>query len=271
MGRFEYDLCWPHSLCALILGFLEMSHAYNSKFMDYASVSSRHAARRVTALLQSQIEIASVLDVGCAHGTWLRTWRESGIADIRGLDGEYVDVDRLDIPRADFTAADLNRPFELGRRYDLVQSLEVGEHVRSEASGDFINSIAQHAEKYLLFSAAPPGQGGEFHINEQPFDFWRRHLSDHGFAVFDWLRPQIAGDVKISFWYRFNMFLYVRHEHVSSLPASLRATMVPDGTRLRDISPPSFRVRKAVIRKLPYRVQHEIARLKARVLPTGRF
>jgi SAM-dependent methyltransferase len=248
-----------------------MSHTYDTQFMDYAAVSSAHAAQRVTSLLRQNLEINSVLDVGCAHGTWLRTWSEAGARDVHGLDGDYVDTAKLEIPAGAFTAANLNRPFDLERRFDLVQSLEVGEHIRTQASQHFVDSIAQHATKYVLYSAAPPGQGGEFHINEQSFEFWRGHFARHGFAVFDWLRPQIVSDSRISFWYRYNMFLYVRREHVAALSAAIRETEIPAGVALRDLSPLGFRVRKAMIRRLPYRVQHEVARLKARVMPTGRF
>lgn len=248
-----------------------MAHAYDSQFMDYAAVSSAYAARRISGLLLQELSIASVLDVGCAHGTWLRTWSDAGVSDIKGLDGNYVDDERLEIAKASFSAADLNQPFSLGQKYDLVQSLEVAEHIRPEASQSFIDCVSGHATKFVLFSAAPPGQGGEFHINERPYEYWRRLFNDRGFAVFDWVRPLIVADQRISFWYRYNLFLYVRREHISTLPATIAATSVPEHVELPDLSPAGFKLRKAVISRLPYRLQHEMARLKARVLPTGRF
>ncbi len=47
--------------------------------------------------------------------------------------------------------------------------------------------------------------------------------------------------------------------------------MAPESAPLTDISPLPMRLRKAAVRCLPYRVQHEIARLKAGLSPTGRF
>ena len=37
-------------------------------------------------------------------------------------------------------SADLARPFHLGKTSDLVQSLEVGEHIDETASGVFIST-----------------------------------------------------------------------------------------------------------------------------------
>lgn len=248
-----------------------MTHVYDSGFMKYAANSSAYAAAKVTSIVSAKLEVASVLDVGCAYGTWLRAWQANGQTDTHGIDGDYVDTGHLEIPEADFTPHDLNKVFDLGRSFDMVQSLEVGEHINPASASDFADSIMRHAGRYVLFSAAPPGQGGEFHVNEQPFEYWRDKFEQQGFVTFDWLRGQLADDPRISYWYRYNVFLYVRREHLDSLPADIRATEVPKGSALVDVSPAVFRARKAVIRLLPNRVQHEIARLKSRLLPTGRF
>ena len=132
-----------------------------------------------------------------------------------------------------------------------------------------VDSVAGHACCYVLFSAVPPGQGGLFHVNEQPYDFWRSALSDNGFVAIDAVRPAIGGDGRISYWYRYNTFLYVRREAVRELPASLLDSVVPDDMPLADVSPLAFRARKAVVRRLS--MQNEIARLKAKIFPTGRI
>jgi hypothetical protein len=33
----------------------------------------------------------------------------------------------------------------------------------------------------VLFSAAPPGQGGEHHVNERTYEFWRGLFARHGY------------------------------------------------------------------------------------------
>ena len=244
---------------------------YDHKFIQYAAQSSAYAAGKVAALLAPALGVRSVLDVGCAAGTWLKAWSGQGVADIQGVDGDYVDRAMLEIPEGQFTPTDLNAAFDRGRTFDLVQSLEVGEHIKPASSDAFAESIARHAERFVLFSAAPPGQGGEHHINERGYEFWRAQFARHGFVAVDAVRPEIAGDLGISYWYRYNMFLYVRREALADVPIVFRQCLVADGVALADVSPIAFRVRKAVVRQLPAGVQNAVAQLKSRYLPTGRF
>ena len=188
-----------------------------------------------------------------------------------GVDGDYVDRESLEIPPSTFTAVDLNKPFDLNRRFDLVQSLEAGEHVDHKSSELFVETLLRHSKSAVLFSAAPPGQGGESHVNEQPYDFWRAIFKRHGFLALDCVRPAIGSDVKISYWYRYNIFLYVHRDAIPGLAPLLRSCQVPDGVLLRDNSPALFLLRKMVVKRLPFTVQNRIARFKARRFRSGRI
>jgi hypothetical protein len=59
----------------------------------------------------------------------LRCWRESGVEDILGIDGDYVERDQLMIPPTRFRSADLCQPIRCERNFDLAMSLEVAEHL----------------------------------------------------------------------------------------------------------------------------------------------
>lgn len=240
-----------------------MSHQYNPDFMAYADRTSRFAAQTVAAMLRGWFSIGSLLDVGCAKGTWLSVWRDAGIVDIRGVDGDYVAHDALVIPADQFSAKDLSQPFDLSRRFDLVQSLEVAEHIQAASADIFVDNLVRHANGLVLFSAAPPGQGGEFHINEQPYEYWRQKLAARGYVACDCLRPRLLGNQQISFWYRYNTLLYVHKDHFSNAPEDVQASAIPQGVAIRDISPPWFRMRKAVVRYLPSDAREWLARLKA--------
>ena len=194
-----------------------------------------------------------------------------GITDLHGVDGDYVDRQILELPQVTFTAIDLNGAFDLGRQFDLVQSLEVGEHIQESASETFAECLARHARRYILFSAAPPGQGGEYHINEQPYEFWRQKFERRGFVTIDAVRPAIAEDKRISYWYRYNTLLFVRRDLLLKISNDFRDKMVRASDQIKDLSPLAFRLRKAVVGRLPNAVQHEIARLKSKLLPTGRI
>lgn len=243
---------------------------YGNSFFEYTASSSRHSANAITSLVSSKLDVESVLDVGCARGTWLRAWQEQGICDVQGVDGNYVDQERLEIEKERFSPRDISVRFDLGRKFDLVQSLEVAEHIQPDRSEQFVENLVRHTGRYVLFSAAPRGQGGEHHINEQSYEFWRQLFQRSGFDTFDLVRPRIQEDKQISYWYRYNVFLYVRRKAVAALSLESRGTIVRPEERLKDISPPLFQARKAVVRLLPARLQTMIAGAKSRLAPTGR-
>lgn len=54
--------------------------------------------------------------------------------------------------------------------FELVLSLEVAEHVPPEFTDELIQRLATATTKYLVFSAARPGQGGTGHIDESSHD-----------------------------------------------------------------------------------------------------
>lgn len=248
-----------------------MAYAYDQAFMDFTSRSSEYAARQLVPLLHEIGPVSSVLDVGCATGTWLRVWRELGIEDICGVDGAYVPLSSLQIPLDRFRDTDLSLPFRLDRKFDLVQSFEVGEHIKSAASETFVATLVQHSTGMIAFSAAVPGQGGEYHVNEQPFEFWRDLFRAHGYYPFDYIRPKIQTDRRISYWYRYNTILYIHEERIATLSERVRNSGIPQSIQIPDVSPPLFRLRKAAVKLLPYGTQNNLARLKARVAPGGKF
>jgi hypothetical protein len=239
---------------------------YDARFFSYTSLQSLKSAQAIVPILRQLLpEVNSVADFGCAQGVWLKCWMDNGMNDIQGVDGDYVDRATLAVPVEFFHARDLNKPIDLERRFDLACSLEVAEHLQPENSEQFIHALTRHAD-IVLFSAAPPGQGGESHINERPFDSWREMFRAKGYAAYDCVRPLIAGSKDVSYWYRYNILLYVHSSAVSSLSAETRTTWIADDEKIADISQPLFRARKFLVNLLPYRLQNMLARAKARAV-----
>ncbi len=243
-----------------------MSHIYDANFMDYTAQSSRHSARIIVAHLRKLLPTESILDVGCARGTWLDEWRRAGITDFFGIDGDYIETTQLQIPPEHFRSQNLAQKFTLGRQFDLVQSLEVAEHLPESAATQFIENLAAHSKGPILFSAAPPGQGGEYHVNEKPYEYWRDKFKSVGFEPYDCIRPLLRTESTVSCWYRYNTILYVNRHMAGDLPEFLRTTRVPADSRILDIAPGWFRLRKRLIRMLPFSAQQLLARMKARCL-----
>jgi SAM-dependent methyltransferase len=235
-----------------------MPARYDTPFFDYIADGARASARVIVPLLQQWITVTSVLDVGCGQGAWLEVWRQHGVERIIGIDGDYVDRDRLLIPRETFQAIDLAGRFDLGGPFDLVTCLEVAEHLPERSSATVVANLCRHGD-LVLFSAALPGTGGAYHINEQPLEFWKSHFERQGFVMLDCVRPHVSRDARVRRWYRYNVFLFARESSLAFLPTALRQTVVPSGEAPQDVSPLWFRGRRALVRLLPMRVVDALA------------
>ena len=239
-------------------------HVYNTDFYDYIDDGSRASARTVAPLLRAEMRIDSLLDVGAGHGAWASEWMAAGVGDVLAVDGDYVRPDQLVIPAANFRAHDLSTPLDLGRRFDLVQSLEVAEHLPHAKAPQFVETLTRHGD-IVLFSAAVPHQGGEHHVNEQPPEYWRQIFGRSGYAAFDWLRPRLAGQKQVKGWYRFNSFLYANAAGQERLSQSVLSARVPDGRALDIRGDLAWAARRAMVRLMPAGLVKPVAMAKASV------
>lgn len=151
----------------------------------------------------------SVLDVGCGNGSWLKMCKQLGVDDIYGVDGIQVSADELMIKESEFLKYDLTKKLELGKKYDIAISLEVAEHLPESAADTFVDSLTSHTS-IVLFSAAIPQQGGQYHLNEQWPNYWNEKFRNRGFQAFDILRGEFWDNENILWWYRQNMILFVK-------------------------------------------------------------
>jgi SAM-dependent methyltransferase len=173
--------------------------------------ANRYSARTILSGLFGRFRPESVLDVGCGVGTWLATARELGVTDVFGIEGEWLDRKLARIPADLITTVDLEKGFDLGRRFDLVICLEVAEHLSSGSAGRFVESLTAHAD-VLLFSAAIPFQGGHHHVNEQFPGYWNELFGRSGFLPVDFIRRTIWDDRSVLWWLRQNVLVFAKRE-----------------------------------------------------------
>jgi SAM-dependent methyltransferase len=188
---------------------------YTPKYYDTWLSVTRSSAEAIVPLVVDLVSPRSVVDVGCGAGVWLEQFRRAGIADVRGVDGPWVDPARVYFPAEAFEARDLERPIDLGRRYDLAVSLEVGEHLSAEAADEFVASLVRLAP-VVLFSAAIPGQRGTHHVNEQWPDYWQALFARSGYVAVDAVRPPVWDNPAVAPCYAQNSAIFCE-------PAALEA------------------------------------------------
>lgn len=125
----------------------------------------------------------SVLDLGCNIGTWLKAFEVNGVTDVVGVDGLNM-VDDFLVFKSKFIAHDLTTHLYLKRKFDIVLCLEVAEHLDERYSEVLIDNAVNHSD-LVIWSAAPIGQGGYNHVNEQLGEYWIQKFEKRGYSAKD--------------------------------------------------------------------------------------
>jgi SAM-dependent methyltransferase len=135
--------------------------------------------KKVSNVLQ-KYSPKSVLDIGCGLGNTVKEFRCQGL-EAFGLEGSELAIRKSEV--ADFIKqANLNYPVDLKRKFDLVWCVEVLEHIHPKYVQNIVGTICRNGDN-LLISAAPPGQHGELHFNEQPQEYWVEKFRCEGFSL----------------------------------------------------------------------------------------
>ena len=243
---------------------------YTRRFYVHQRDQSRSSAQEIVPLVIDLIHPKSVIDVGCGTGAWLSVFRDHAIEDVHGMDGSWLDADMLLIPAQRFSPADLNKPLPVSRRFDLVISLEVAEHIPAERAGAFVDSLIALGP-VVLFSAAIPGQGGTHHVNEQWPDYWAGLFGERGYAVIDCIRNKVWQNDRVEWWYAQNTLMFVRRDHLDRHPGLRRELDQTSSTRLSLVHPKQYllvRERESylfnsALSALPRRLTHGVKSLLA--------
>jgi SAM-dependent methyltransferase len=193
------------------------ANPYTQDFYQHYIEESRGSARHLLPHVLRMFSPASVIDVGCGVGTWLSVFRELGVAQILGVDGDYVERGQLLIDPDAFLSHNLSEPLRLDRQFDLAVSLEVAEHIPEARSQVFVESLTSLAP-LVLFSAAIPFQGGDDHVNEQWPDYWVARFAERNFVAYDCIRALVWDDPSVAYYYAQNAFMFVRRDMVTRYP-----------------------------------------------------
>jgi len=200
-------------------------NTYSSEFFQEYEHGSLTSAKRILPIVFALVHPHSVVDVGCGVGTWARAAMDLGVADVVGIDGDYIDTTTLHVPPKHFLQRDLNHPLQLDRRFDLAVSVEVAEHLTDDLAESFVGELTKLAPA-VLFSAAIPHQDGKHHVNERWPSYWAGLFGQVGFLPFDVVRPQVWRDPEVEPWYAQNVVLYLSGE---SAARTALTPATPDG------------------------------------------
>jgi SAM-dependent methyltransferase len=215
---------------------MQNSQSYNRDFYRAHESGSRQSAKEIVPLVLELIRPGSVVDVGSGTGTWLSVFKESGITDFLGVDGDWVDRDALEIPEDSFLSCDFTKPFRIERQFDLVVSLEVAEHLPLECAETFVESLINLGD-VILFSAAIPCQGGTDHFNEQWPDYWANLFEQKGYITSDCIRDKVWQNDLVEWWYAQNTLVFIKRNSLEKYPLLKKEAEIRASRKLSIVHP----------------------------------
>lgn len=129
-----------------------------------------------------EIKPKTVLDVGCAMGHLVTALRDRGV-EAYGIDVSPYAISKV---REDsktycrvFSALD-GLPEDFPKKFDLVTTIEVAEHLREEDCEQFIRNICSYADQ-IIFSSTPDDFWERTHYNVQQIEYWAKRFAMNGF------------------------------------------------------------------------------------------
>ena len=233
--------------------------SYTAGYYQSILEDSAASAREVVPLCMKLFGPRTVVDVGCGSGAWAAEYTRAD-ATVLGIDGHDVKTQQLLIPAQAFERRNLAEPLSLDRRFDLVNCLEVAEHLPASRAQSLVRDLCRLGD-VVVFSAAVPGQGGTHHINEQWPSYWIALFEEQGFEALDCLRPLIWKNENVASWYAQNMFAFIQQNRLAEFPAAVESgrhagpvdlvhpRAYVKATVPREMSP---RMIKEVVKALPY-------------------
>ena len=198
-------------LKAQLLGHDEI---YNSDYYERTveGPAVRSAGTIANSIL-NDFKATCVIDVGCGTGALLEALRDMG-CEVFGLEYSEAALKYFRARRLNVGKFDLERNvFNDNRTFDVAVSMEVAEHLPEKAADRYVDLLAR-LSRVIVFTAAPPGQGGIDHVNEQPPSYWITKFQQRGFEHAEEISQRwreswkAAGDVEG--WYHQNLMIFRR-------------------------------------------------------------
>lgn len=179
------------------------------KFVHDEAIHNLQSPNIIVDHLIALFNPKSVIDFGCGLGTFLYAFKTRSVTNVLGIDGSWVNKQLLRkyLTEDEFLEIDLEKPLNLNRKFDLLITLEVAEHLAEPAADVFVANLTAHANT-IVFSAAIPYQIGLNHVNEQWLTYWVAKFAKQGYYAQDIIRPLIWGEKDVSHWYKQNMLVF---------------------------------------------------------------
>lgn len=145
---------------------------YDAVYFQKYTAEMEHSAIGMVSSIVRHLQPRTAVDIGCGSGEVLIELVKAGIeAEGFDLSDAALSACRAKGLRVGkFDLEDERQKFTV--MADLAISTEVAEHVPEKLADRYVDLLCSVGQKFVVITAAPPGQGGTDHVNEQPPEYW---------------------------------------------------------------------------------------------------
>lgn len=158
-----YDACYYAMECG-------SDYRHNRLWLDFFN--------RISEKICATIQPGSVLDAGCAMGFLVEALLARGV-EAYGIDiSDYAINQASESVKPFLKTGSILEPFS--RRYDLIVSIEVLEHLPADQAELAIKNFCQNSDD-ILFSSGPTDYKEPTHVNVRQPEYWAEIFAMYGF------------------------------------------------------------------------------------------
>lgn len=148
--------------------------------------------------------VSSSVDIGCGSGEYVKQMIEADI-ECYGYDGN---PNTKEITGGICDVLDFAEPVDIGK-FELVVSLEIGEHIPRDYEQIFLDNITNASSKYIVLSWGIPGQLGWGHVNCRTNEYIIGELENRGFKYDNKTSEYLRNEAEFS-WFKQTILCFQR-------------------------------------------------------------
>lgn len=180
---------------------------YNDEFFAWHKEHIHYDCVEAGKFIAEYFSPESVIDYGCGIGSFIQGLKECNV-NVKGY--EISKAAKPFIDSSIIEDIEFKNILNVKDYADISLCLEVAEHIDPDNSDRLVKMLCGNTKDYIIFTAAPPGQGGTGHINCQSKKYWIDLFKKYSWVLDIEAIEHLISKVKIADYYINNLMIFTK-------------------------------------------------------------